>query len=45
MLATQPGDWRIAAFAAAIALAAWRTRAHALLLIGAGGAAGALGWI
>lgn len=44
LLAQTPG-WRAVALSVTSALLVWRTRTHALALIGAGAAAGALGWI
>jgi chromate transporter len=44
-VASQVVDWRALVFAAAVALIAWRTRVHVVVLVTAGAVGGALGWI
>jgi len=44
-VASQVFDWRALLFAGAVALIAWRTRVHVVLLVAAGAVGGALGWI
>lgn len=44
-IAAQMLDWRVLVFAGLIALLAWRTRVHVVVLVIAGAGVGALGWI
>jgi chromate transporter len=44
-VAAQVFDWRAALFAALVALLAWRTRIHVVVLVAAGAVVGALGWV
>lgn len=44
-LGTHAPDWRGFVLTCLTAALAWRTRIHVLVLVAAGGAAGALGWI
>jgi len=44
-VAAQALDWRALVLAAVIALVAWRTKVHVVVLISGGAVAGALGWI
>jgi chromate transporter len=44
-VASQVFDWRSLLLAAAVALLAWRTRIHVVVLVVAGGVVGALGWV
>jgi chromate transporter len=44
-VAAQVFDWRALVFAAAVALIAWRTGVHVVVLVAAGAVGGALGWI
>jgi chromate transporter len=44
-IAAQMVDWRLLVFAALVALVAWRTRVHVVVLVVAGAVVGALGWI
>jgi chromate transporter len=45
VLVAQVPRWSAVALACAVALTVWRTRLHLLWLIGAGAAAGAMGWV
>lgn len=44
-VASQVLDWRALLLAAAVALIAWRTHTHVVVLVAAGAIVGALGWI
>jgi chromate transporter len=45
LLVSQVPGWRHYVVAAIAALLVWRTRLHLLVLIAAGAAVGALGWV
>jgi chromate transporter len=44
-VAAQVLDWRALVLAAVVALVAWQTKVHVVVLITAGAVIGALGWI